>query len=343
MYLHDPRCICREAKTKTRRKNKEDVVLDSLFWPVMPYSMVAAKLDSNRQPHVIQPYAVPLPQVDQYRRHDQAVYSMWMHFVDCCEANNDSNSQQQLGAGAVSCYSAPDLAVNSYTGQRRLSVFRALSLGHFSAGVTAREGHAGGYRQRTGAGWTTSAPVPVPVAAGGAPLVGASLKAPSPVTVAQGAAFESPLRQDMHNRVQYPPQYPAGQHYPHHDQQSSPSSNIAPMPQSFRSIWGSPCADFTQMDGDVAGLGTAAVGAGSAGFAFGRSGSVGSSGSAATTSACSSPSLGEGEEEEERDGFGNGTETATETTGLAAAKYFPPVYADAYVGGTGVSLHVAGN
>ena len=45
VYLHDPRCICKDAKTKTRKKNKEDVVLDSLFWPVMPVEMVNQKKD----------------------------------------------------------------------------------------------------------------------------------------------------------------------------------------------------------------------------------------------------------------------------------------------------------
>eukprot|EP00401_Gymnodinium_catenatum_P078712 CAMPEP_0117483218 /NCGR_PEP_ID=MMETSP0784-20121206/13824_1 /TAXON_ID=39447 /ORGANISM="" /LENGTH=321 /DNA_ID=CAMNT_0005277743 /DNA_START=13 /DNA_END=978 /DNA_ORIENTATION=- len=127
VYLHDPRCICRDAKTKTRRKNKEDVVADALFWPVMPYSMVSSKLDNNRQPHVIQSYSVPLPQNDQYRRHDGAVYSMWMHFVDFCQANNEMHCAPY--ADAAACYSAPDAPINSYTGLPRLSVFTRLSRG----------------------------------------------------------------------------------------------------------------------------------------------------------------------------------------------------------------------
>ena len=32
VYLHDPRLMSRDAKTKTRKKNKEDIVQDSLFW-----------------------------------------------------------------------------------------------------------------------------------------------------------------------------------------------------------------------------------------------------------------------------------------------------------------------
>ena len=128
VYLHDPRCICKEAKTKTRRKNKEDVVLDALFWPVMPYQMVAAKLDMNRQPHVIQSYSVPLPQPDQYRKHDTAVYSMWMHFVDFCLANSESTGLNGLrNADAAPCFCAPDAPVNSYTDEHRLKLFQFLA------------------------------------------------------------------------------------------------------------------------------------------------------------------------------------------------------------------------
>ena len=36
------------------------------------------RVDNNNQPHVIQRYHVPSPQNNQYRRHDEAVYSMWM-------------------------------------------------------------------------------------------------------------------------------------------------------------------------------------------------------------------------------------------------------------------------
>jgi hypothetical protein len=35
VYLHDPRLVYKEAKTKTRKKNSEDSILDSFFWPVM--------------------------------------------------------------------------------------------------------------------------------------------------------------------------------------------------------------------------------------------------------------------------------------------------------------------
>jgi len=100
-------------------------VLDALFWPVMPYPMVAAKLDMNRQPHVIQSYSVPLPQPDQYRKHDMAVYSMWMHFVDFCLANSETMNVRH--ADSAPCFSAPDVPINSYTEEARLKFFQFLS------------------------------------------------------------------------------------------------------------------------------------------------------------------------------------------------------------------------
>ena len=135
MYLHDPRCICREAKTKTRRKNKDDTLLDAIFWPIMPYPMVAQKMDTSRQPHVIQPYVVPVPQNDVYRKHDEAVYSMWMHFVDFCVANTDSNTVHPSDKAPV--FAAPDVAINAYTKKARLPIFRQLSASSSTAVSTA--------------------------------------------------------------------------------------------------------------------------------------------------------------------------------------------------------------
>lgn len=91
----------------------------------MPYSMVSTKVDSSKKPHVIQSYHVPAPQNDQFRRHDQAVYSMWMHFVDYCVATSESSNCSNIDSAP--CYSSPDLPVNPYTKQYRLPIFRALS------------------------------------------------------------------------------------------------------------------------------------------------------------------------------------------------------------------------
>lgn len=75
VYLHDPRLVSsREISTRTRAKNKEDVVVDSFFWPMLRYN---SKTVSHE-------YDVPAPEDDDYERHDEAVYSLWQHYVDFC-------------------------------------------------------------------------------------------------------------------------------------------------------------------------------------------------------------------------------------------------------------------
>lgn len=81
--------------------------------------------DPEAQPHTAQPYCVPVPQQDQYHLHDAAVYSLWMHFVDFCLANNTPCSH----ADSAMCYAAVDVAVNPYTRSKRLPVFRTLCNG----------------------------------------------------------------------------------------------------------------------------------------------------------------------------------------------------------------------
>ena len=97
--------------------------------------MVAGKLDMNRQPHVIQSYSVPIPQYDQYHTHDAAVYSLWMHFVDFCMANNESsmnmyNMPTATTTDTAPCYCAPNEPVNSYTNQSRLQIFQFFASCH---------------------------------------------------------------------------------------------------------------------------------------------------------------------------------------------------------------------
>lgn len=85
--MHDPRLASssQERVKATRKKNKEDIVYDSLFWPIMPLPLVSRQMDSSgRKPSVFQEYNVPFPQRDVYCRHDQCVYSLYMHFVLVC-------------------------------------------------------------------------------------------------------------------------------------------------------------------------------------------------------------------------------------------------------------------
>lgn len=139
MFLHDPRCVAINAKSITRlkNKNKDDCIADSLYWPAMPRSMVMQYPENEHnhhhqdeaQPHTVQPYCVPVPQQDQYRLHDAAVYSMWMHFVDFCLATASPSAT----ADSAMCYAAVDVATNPYARSKRLPVFRTLCRGQHVA------------------------------------------------------------------------------------------------------------------------------------------------------------------------------------------------------------------
>ena len=133
--------------------------------------MVCQRVDYNRQPHVIQRYHVPSPKNDQYCRHDQALYSMWMHFVIYCSmdletSNSHRHDEAEIAAFAHPGYKYPlesshtvivpssspkcnqsnnlhtgdqqcfflegNLAVNPFTNVNRLEVFRNLSCGEGS-------------------------------------------------------------------------------------------------------------------------------------------------------------------------------------------------------------------
>jgi len=122
VYLHDPRIICREAKSKTRKKNKEDETPDSLFWPVLPVEIAHRRVDSSGQPFVIQQYHVPIPQMDTYQRHDEAVYSLWNCFTTLCAITAGlATSNGKLDD--------PNMLANDFTGQPRIPVFVKLSQG----------------------------------------------------------------------------------------------------------------------------------------------------------------------------------------------------------------------
>ncbi len=83
VYLHDPRIGARNAKSKTRKKTKEDVAPagqhDLFFWPAMCYKDVRLKKDQFGRPAVMQKY------VPKFR----------CAFYDCTSCcRNDSNTLQ---------------------------------------------------------------------------------------------------------------------------------------------------------------------------------------------------------------------------------------------------------
>lgn len=71
---------------------------------------VSKRLDANDRPHVIQRYNLPLPQDSADSRHDQAVYSMWMHFVSFCSQDaSGSNTSTSTDTDAdMHAYYHPD-------------------------------------------------------------------------------------------------------------------------------------------------------------------------------------------------------------------------------------------
>ena len=75
--------------------------------PVLPFHEVSHRLDSNRQPHVVQRYGVPSPLDNQYRLHDQAVYSMWMHFVTFCSIDSANPNNHRETDAEMSAFAHP--------------------------------------------------------------------------------------------------------------------------------------------------------------------------------------------------------------------------------------------
>jgi hypothetical protein len=141
--------------TRLKSKNKDDCVADSLYWPAMPRSMVMKVAENSntynpqtqqqeQQPHTVQPYCVPVPQQDEYHLHDCAVHSMWMHFVDFCQAtaSSDADNTSSLNSEASMCYAAVNVKTNPYTRSDRLPVFRYLGSAPQS-GVNAAAGGVG--------------------------------------------------------------------------------------------------------------------------------------------------------------------------------------------------------
>lgn len=130
VYLHDPRVLCKSAKSKSRKKNKDDTAVDSLFWPFV-------SIHSNHAPSS-QVYNVPAPQTDKpfVSYHDEAMYSLWNSFIECCMAINLATSVRESMSMQPSLipYESENRsifneyeAVNKYTGRRRLNIFLELS------------------------------------------------------------------------------------------------------------------------------------------------------------------------------------------------------------------------
>eukprot|EP01038_Epipyxis_sp_PR26KG_P016679 gene16679-22812_t len=147
VYLHDPRITSRiEVKTNSRKKSKDDVVIDSFFWPVMGANSFNGKVDRSGQPIVMQEYKVP-PSMNTFGTennsdlHDKALYSLWMHFTDYCQsipwANN--TSAKNIRNKNHHIHSTEDTDLNSHTRRPRLNIFKQLSRGEFDTKESKNE------------------------------------------------------------------------------------------------------------------------------------------------------------------------------------------------------------
>lgn len=119
VFLHDPRLICSATHSTTRQKNKEDNVIDTFFWPASSSNAATKNMEHN-----FHPYSVPAPKNDQYKLHDQALYSMYMYHVDFCRSNSKAQKGSDGRNRVVVC---EDLPINVFTHRERLPVFQLLS------------------------------------------------------------------------------------------------------------------------------------------------------------------------------------------------------------------------
>ena len=131
-----------QTSGKSRAKNKEDIVVDSFFWPMLKYSSKTVEDE----------YDVPIPERDEFEDHDEAIYSVWQHYVDYCinatasqcTSRNASSQKSVVNGNAADAkkfikkYShrsgireALDQqrndSVNRYISKTRLSAFQGLS------------------------------------------------------------------------------------------------------------------------------------------------------------------------------------------------------------------------
>ena len=91
------------------------------------------------QPSVFQQYNVPAPRDDEYVNHDTAIYSLWMHFKDFCQASQMSDSTDSTdGAASVQqsretksqiALTCENPEFNIHTNRPRSPVFRMLTNG----------------------------------------------------------------------------------------------------------------------------------------------------------------------------------------------------------------------
>jgi hypothetical protein len=93
----------------------------------MPLEAVKGRLDSSRNPHVVQKYEVPNRNQwrdDEHSIHESAIYSMWMHITEYVHFTQNGWSPIKASTTFNSLSEN-----NQYSGRRRLKFLKDLSNG----------------------------------------------------------------------------------------------------------------------------------------------------------------------------------------------------------------------
>lgn len=137
VFLHDARITSKPVYVRSKRKTKDDTTVDAFFWPTMPLHTVMGVLDNRNQPHIAQPYVVPVPvghssaaingngnnSNNNNNYNETAVYSMWEHFLDFLKVDSLSVVTVPRVVPTTDEYNP----INPHTGKSRLPVLMYLS------------------------------------------------------------------------------------------------------------------------------------------------------------------------------------------------------------------------
>lgn len=134
VFLHDARITAKPVYVRSKRKTKDDQCVDAFFWPTMPFNTVMGTVDNRNQPHIAQPYLVPVPvgcstasingtgSSSNNNNNEVAVFSMWEHFIDFLK----SDSLSVVTVPRVVPTLDPHATMNPHTGKARLPVLKFL-------------------------------------------------------------------------------------------------------------------------------------------------------------------------------------------------------------------------
>lgn len=95
----------------------------------MPIHLVYRITEHTGRPNAFQEYNVPYPQNDHYKRHDESVYSMWMHFVTFCSVLQKTGNNSVSFDSLLEQQNVGNTNMNFFTRKKRLDVFLGLSKG----------------------------------------------------------------------------------------------------------------------------------------------------------------------------------------------------------------------